>query len=187
MSRRSLLQSAGLALAGATTSGPVASLLPIVDSDADAGTPWGVNVANARGLVQFPCKPGDLLNTYHMMRAGESAREAEGIMVTNPVSLYRVHFTCFVRTTLMEELNHYLVLMQLFLTNKEEDSLTELGVAQMEEACNEMMSVDINPSVVKYSLAAKCLDSANIVATKMMVGRNRIVPEFTFMGESMAL
>ena len=50
-----------------------------------------------------------------------------------------------------------------------------------------MMLKDINPSVVKYSLAAKSIDSANIVATTMMVGRNRIVPEFTFMGELFCL
>lgn len=46
-----------------------------------------------------------------------------------------------------------------------------------------MMSKGINPSVVKYSLASKCIDSANVLATRMMVGRNRIVPEFTFMGK----
>ena len=46
-----------------------------------------------------------------------------------------------------------------------------------------MISKDINPSVVKYSLASKCMDTSGIVATKMMVGRNRIVPEFTYMGK----
>ena len=111
------------------------------------------NVANAMGLVQFPCtEPGDLANTYHMMRAGESLLEAEDVLSTNP----------------------------LFLTNRD-DALSELGTSQVEEACNMMMTNGINPSVVKYSLASKCIDAANIVATKMMVGRNRIVPEFTFM------
>lgn len=68
----------------------------------------------------------------------------------------------------------------LFLTNRD-DALTTLGIAQVENACIDMMENGINPSVVKYSLASKCIDSANIVATKMMIGRNRIVPEFTFM------
>ena len=104
------------------------------------------------GLVHFPCKPGELFNTYHLMRAGESGLEAEGVLSTNP----------------------------LFLTNRE-DALTDLGTAQVEEVCNDLMSKGINPSVVKYSLAAKCIDAANIVANTMMVGRNRLVPEFTFM------
>jgi hypothetical protein len=39
----------------------------------------------------------------------------------------------------------------------------------MEDACADMMAKGINPSVVKYSLASKCIDSANIVATRMMV------------------
>ena len=110
--------------------------------------------ANAMGLVHFPCPPGTLQNTYHMMRAGQSGLEAEGILSTNP----------------------------LFLTNRE-DALTDLGTIQVEDACEMMLGRGINPSVVKYSLASKCIDSANIVATKMFVGRNRIIPEFTFMGE----
>ena len=50
-----------------------------------------------------------------------------------------------------------------------DDALTALGVTQVEDACNYMMANEINPSVVKYSLAAKCIDSTNIVATGMMV------------------
>ena len=51
----------------------------------------------------------------------------------------------------------------------------------MEDACRALAAAGINPSVVKYSLAAKCVDAANVVATTLLVGRNRIVPEFTFM------
>jgi broad specificity phosphatase PhoE len=99
-------------------------------------------MANAMGLVQFPCPPGELSNTYHLMRAGESILESDGILSTNP----------------------------LFLTNRE-DSLSELGIVQVEEACRGMSSRGINPSVVKYSLASKCIESANIVATTLLVGR----------------
>lgn len=154
-SRRSLLHSVGLQFAGVVSSGPLGALLRSMDVD-ESGVPtksYGyVNAANAMGLVHFPCKPGELFNTYHLMRAGESGLEAEGVLSTNP----------------------------LFLTNRE-DALTDLGTAQVEEVCNDLMSKGINPSVVKYSLAAKCIDTANIVANTMMVGRNRLVPEFTFM------
>jgi hypothetical protein len=136
--RRSLFHTAGMSIAGTVSSGPLAALLRVFSS-ADSNT---YGVANAMGLVQFPCPPGELANTYHMMRAGESILEAEGILSTNP----------------------------LFLTNRE-DALSELGIMQVEEACNEMLSRGINPSVVKYSLASKCIESANIVATTLMVGR----------------
>jgi len=72
------------------------------------------------------------------------------------------------------------------MTNRD-DALTPIGMAQVEETCNKMLSLDINPSVVKYSLASKCLDTANIIANTMMIGRNRIVPEFTFMVSIMSL
>lgn len=61
------------------------------------------NAVGKGGLVQFPCRPGELRNTYHLMRAGESFLEEEGILSTNP----------------------------LFLTNRD-DALTVLGTAQVE-------------------------------------------------------
>ena len=142
MSRRSLL----LSFAGTLSSGPASALLRSL-SCTDSQT-----TANAMGLVHFPCHEGDLMNTYHMMRAGESGLEAEGILSTNP----------------------------LFMTNTE-DGLTDVGRMQVQDSCAQMMDKGINPSVVKYSLASKCIDTANIVATTMMIGRNRIIPEFTFM------
>jgi broad specificity phosphatase PhoE len=146
VSRRSLLHSAGTSLAGVVSAGPLAKLFGSQYVD--------VNTVSAMGLVQFPCEPGYLANTYNMMRAGESRLEAEGILSTNP----------------------------LFLTNQD-DSLSDLGKIQVEASCNEMLVLGINPSVVKYSLASKCIETANIVASKLMVGRNRIVPEFTFMDQ----
>lgn len=103
------------------------------------------------GLVQFPCNY-DLMNTYHFMRAGESLLESQDILATNP----------------------------LFLTNRE-DALSAKGIEQVEAACRNMMENDVNPSVLKYSLAAKSIDTANIIATQMQVGRNRLIPEYTFM------
>lgn len=37
------------------------------------------------------------------------------------------------------------------------------------------------PSVVKYSLAASCIDTANIIGDTLNLGRDRLVPEFTFL------
>lgn len=124
ISRRSF----GIMVAGTFSAGPFATLLP--------------KRANAMGLVQFPCPKGELANTYHILRAGQSLMEAQDILCTNA----------------------------LFLTNHE-DGLSELGVVQVEQACEEMRLRGINPSVVKYSLASKCIDSANIVATNLLVGR----------------
>ena len=46
-----------------------------------------VPTANARGLVKFPCKGYQFLNTYHFVRAGESLLEEENIWLTNPLFL----------------------------------------------------------------------------------------------------
>lgn len=108
--------------------------------------------AGAMGLVHFPCPQGVLMNKYHLMRAGESGLEQQNLLSTNP----------------------------LFLTNTE-DGLTALGLMQVEDACSQLLANNVNPSVIKYSLASKCIDTANAVANTLLVGRNRIVPEFTFM------
>ena len=102
-------------------------------------------------LIQFPISY-QLKNTYHFMRAGESLLESQDIISTNP----------------------------LFLTNRE-DALSPNGVEQVQKACRYLLSQDVNPSLVKFSLAAKCIDTANIVATEMQVGRDKLIPEYTFM------
>ena len=82
------------------------------------------------------------------MRAGESMLESEGILSTNP----------------------------LFLTNRN-DALSNTGIEQVEAACRKMLEHDVNPSVLKYSLAAKSIDTANIIATQMLV---RLCNSFSF-------
>ena len=59
----------------------------------------------------------------------------------------------------------------IYRTNRE-DALSPLGREQIQNACNEMMMKDINPSVVKYSIAAKSIDTANIIAEEMNVSGN---------------
>lgn len=107
--------------------------------------------AGARGLVRFPCKE-PLLNTYHLLRAGSSLLEVEDVWSTNP----------------------------LFLTNREA-ALSELGEVQVREACRYLKSTGSTPTVVRYSLAASSVDSANIVGEELRVGRDRLVPEFNYM------
>ena len=103
--------------------------------------------------VQFPAKNG-LANTYHFMRAGESLLEQAGILATNP----------------------------LFLTNRE-NGLSSTGEEQIHEVCRIMEEKGINPSVVKFSLAANAMDTADIIAMDLRVGRNRLVPEYTYMDQ----
>jgi len=111
------------------------------------------NQAFARGLVQFPCNKVKLQNTYHFMRSGQSLLEERDILSTNP----------------------------LFLTNRE-NALSDLGIQQVEEACRHILSQEgATPTIVGYSLAANCLDSAAIVGKELRLGQNRLVPEFTFL------
>lgn len=108
-------------------------------------------IANARGLVMFPCKT-PLLNKYHFLRAGVSFLESENIMSTNP----------------------------LFLTNREA-ALSELGEEQVRGACTFLASSGTAPTIVRYSLAAASMDSANLVGEELKIGRDRLVPEFNYM------
>ena len=127
---------------------PAASLSLL--SWANAGT--NIPIAQARGLVKFPCKGYQFLNTYHFVRAGESLLEEEGVWSTNP----------------------------LFLTNRE-SALSPNGIEQMEQVCEKFREKDITPSIVRYSLAASAIDSSNIIGKTLKVGRDRLVPEFNFM------
>lgn len=106
----------------------------------------------ARGLVRFPCKDYQFLNNYHFLRAGESLLEEEGIWVTNP----------------------------LFLTNRE-SALSQRGALKIDEVCKELKKEGVNPTVVRYSLAASAMDTADIVGRELKIGRNNLVPEFNFM------
>lgn len=118
--------------------------------------PWiflAPKVVQARGLVRFPCEDDTLLNSYHFLHAGSSLLEEEGIWSTNP----------------------------LFLTNRE-DALSPTGREQIEAACHAFIQDAYSlPTLVRYSLAAKCIDSANIVGRELGIGRDRLVPEFNFM------
>lgn len=112
-----------------------------------------VPVAQARGLVQFPLKE-PLLNSYHFMRAGTSLLDERDIYSTNP----------------------------LFLTNRD-DALSPAGQEQIVNACQLLKSPTnhLLPTVVRFSLAACCVDTANVVARELRLGRDRVVAEYTYL------
>jgi hypothetical protein len=105
-------------------------------------------------LVQFPCEPGTLRNTYHFMRAGQSLLEAQNVWGTNP----------------------------LFLTNRE-NALSDVGIAQVQEACRVLEDAQLHLSLVKFPLTANAIDTSDIVASTLQIGRNQIVPEYTYMDQ----
>ena len=70
--------------------------------------------------------------------------------------------------------------MLLCRTNRE-SALSENGILQIEEACRHLKAEEINPTVVRYSLAASAIDTADIVGRELKIGRNNLVPEFNFM------
>jgi broad specificity phosphatase PhoE len=107
--------------------------------------------ASAKGLVKFPCDY-PLVNRYHLMRAGKSLLEEQGIWSTEP----------------------------LFLANRE-DALAASGQEQVVLASQQLKSLATRPTVVKYSLAASCIDTVNIIGRELKMGRDQQVPEITFM------
>jgi len=109
------------------------------------------STAQARGLVQFPCK-SPLGNTYHFMRAGETLLEAENILSTNP----------------------------LFVTNREA-ALSPKGVEQVDQAVKFLKSNNILLNSIRYAIAAGSSDTSNIVARELKVPRTNMVPEFNYM------
>lgn len=65
-------------------------------------------------------------------------------------------------------------------TNRE-SALSPNGVQQVEELCNVLRQEKVNPTVLRYSLAAAAMDTADIVGKEIKIGRNNLVPEFNFM------
>lgn len=80
-SRRSFIKSASLTIAGAMSASHLAASRPKENFASSS------NVANAMGLVTFPCPEGSLMNEYHIMRAGQSLLEEQGIISTNQLFL----------------------------------------------------------------------------------------------------
>jgi broad specificity phosphatase PhoE len=59
--------------------------------------------------------------------------------------------------------------------------LSETGEEQVLRVAEQLRADDRYPTVVKYSLAARCIDTANLIGRELRIGRNNLVPEFTFL------
>ena len=57
-----------------------------------------------------------------------------------------------------------------------------MGIKQVVETCRQIQLDEKQlPTLVKYSLAASCIDTAMIVGQELKLGTDRIIPEFTFL------
>ena len=68
----------------------------------------------------------------------------------------------------------------LFVTNREA-ALSATGIEQIEETVQILKANDINPSIIRYAIAASSTDTGNIVARELKVGRDKMVPEFNYL------
>jgi hypothetical protein len=113
---------------------------------------WPTPAAHA-GLLQFPC--AQLKNRYHFMRAGLSELEADDIFASNA----------------------------LFLTNRE--NCLALDHREVEQAlvlaCQKMKDANQLPTVAYHSLAANGMDTADFMARQLLLARDRLLPEFTYL------
>lgn len=66
-------------------------------------------------------------------------------------------------------------------TQNRDDALSPAGEEQVVAACQLLKQGTRPPTLVKYSLAASSIDTSNIVGRELKLGRDRLVPEFTFL------
>jgi hypothetical protein len=118
--------------------------------------------AHAGGLLQFPMDSSTgqtppLKNKYHLMRAGPSELEVLGIYSTNP----------------------------LFLTNRENAMVPDRGEKLITDALNQIKTEtpDLSPTVAYHSLAANGMDTGDYIARQMKLGREKLLPEFTYLDQ----
>ena len=111
------------------------------------------NIGSA-GMLTFPL-PAPMKNNIILMRAGESKRDAEGVIETNPVK-------------------------KLAVSN----ALTPEGRLQVLDAAKRICTNDeigLIPSWVYTSNTERAYESATILARECQLGQNRVVPEFSFL------
>jgi broad specificity phosphatase PhoE len=65
------------------------------------------------------------------------------------------------------------------LPQNREDALSSAGQEQVLAACEKLKASF--PTAVRFSLAAVCIDTANIVQRELKMGRDRVLPEYTFL------
>ena len=112
--------------------------------------------AFAAGLIQFPIGTDTtqpLKNTYHFMRAGRSELELDGIYSTNP----------------------------LFLTNRENAMDASASVSIQETTDLFLKNPNSSPTIMFHSLAANGMDTGDLMARQLRMGREKLLPEFTYL------
>jgi hypothetical protein len=108
--------------------------------------------AHAGGLLQFPIPPScPLKNIYHFLRAGPSELEIQGIYSTNA----------------------------LFLTNRDNAMHSATGEALLDDALRLLQQQP--PTIAFHSLAANAMDTGDYIARKLQMGREKLLPEFTYL------
>jgi hypothetical protein len=91
-------------------------------------------------------------NKYTIIRAGTTEKEESNVLESNP----------------------------LFLTNRVEGNImSKAGVAEIESSISLLR---LNPpTIIKHPLSAAAIDTSNQISQSLHLGRDRVVPEFTFM------
>ena len=108
-------------------------------------------------LMKFPVDEPNtqpLKNRYHFMRAGNSELEDEGIYSSNP----------------------------LFLTNRD-NAMSDKGYQQLKGAISTLKKTSNIPTVAYHSLAANGMDTGDLIARELKLGRDRLLPEFTYLDQ----
>eukprot|EP00873_Tetraselmis_striata_P036981 jgi/Tetstr1/457245/TSEL_004174.t2 len=104
-------------------------------------------------LVQFPVT--ELNNTYYLVRAGQGVREAQGVVYTNPVA----------KTSM-------------------DSGLSEDGKRQVVKGSAPALMAALGRDGTPWlwpSINQRSYQTAEILAALFQVGRNRIVPEYSFL------
>jgi len=109
--------------------------------------------SKASGLLSFPPR-APLNNRYYAVRSGESEADAAGLVATNPA--YKLNVS---------------------------NGLTSNGVIQAEDAAArlEILGVEGSLCFVWYSTTARSTQTATRIGELLGIGRERMVPEFTFL------
>jgi len=108
-------------------------------------------------LMKFPIDEPNtqpLKNTYHFLRAGTSELEVEGIYSTNP----------------------------LFLTNRD-NALSDKGYESLQGVIPLLKKTANQPTLAYHSLAANGMDTGDYIARELKLGRDRLLPEFTYLDQ----
>lgn len=108
-------------------------------------------------LMKFPVDDPNtqpLKNRYHFLRAGTSELEVEGIYSTNP----------------------------LFLTNRD-NALSDKGYESLKGVIPLLKKTANQPTVAYHSLAANGMDTGDYIARELKLGRDRLLPEFTYLDQ----